>query len=181
MLSISSPLHRFANLRVDSKGKPTTKFVLGYLALLSVIAVAEWWSVQGQGHAELLGGPIVGAWFVASIAALNYLLRRTPAAWSIAGVAALMSAADLVFCVLVAGSVTRITVFYLPWSMPGDLRTSSDFNKVFEYTILLVCMLAIVISAREDGLSIRGRPRLRMNPNCRSSESAPTWQNAIGN
>ena len=148
MPSFFSPLHRFANPRVDANGKPTTKFVLGYLALLSVVAVAEWWSLQVQGRAEMLGGPIVGAWFVASIAALNYLLRRTPAAWSIAGVAALMSVADLVFCVLVAGNVTRLTVHYLPWSMSSEFRNASELNNVFEYTILLMGMLAIVISAR---------------------------------
>lgn len=144
----SSLLNRFLRCRLDVGGRPTTKFVLLYLALLSFLAAAEWWALKGDKQTENLGGPIVGAWFVASIAALNYLARSTPAGWSTAGVAALMSVVDLVFCVLVAGSVTRLMVFYLPWSLAGEFKSSNEFNAVVEYSILLMVMLALVVAAR---------------------------------
>ena len=66
----------------------------------------------------------------------------------IAGVAALISFVDLVFCVVIAGSVARMAAFFLPWTSAGDFNYSTGFMVALEYVVYLVFLIAMVIAAR---------------------------------
>lgn len=130
-----------------SRERPTMRLVVIYLTIATMFVGLEWWAMNGH-YSSVVGGPILGAWFVSSIAALNFILRKSPPGWSIAGVAALISFVDLVFCVVIAGSVARMAAFFLPWTSAGDFNYSTGFMVALEYVVYLVFLIAMVIAAR---------------------------------
>lgn len=132
----------------DGGERPTAKVVTLYLAIASVLAGLEWWALNQHYGSEFLGGPILGAWFVASTASLNYMLKRTPPVWSIAGVAALISTVDLVFFVIVAGSVSRMMAFFFPWIWARGFKNSNDVVVAMEFVFYFVLLVALAIAAR---------------------------------
>lgn len=122
---------------------------LRHLVSLATIAIGlaalEWWSVNTLYGADRFAGPIMGVAFVAALAVLPHFMKRFNGNWYGAVVAALTALVELIFCVMILGSLSAAAVLVLPISvtsrfMGGDAAT--------DFIVFLLLTLALVVAMR---------------------------------
>jgi sensor histidine kinase YesM len=124
---------------------PSFKLLVTLSTILFGLAGLEWWAVNELNGSDKFAGPIMGVAFVASIAVLVRLLNKFTGQWHSAVIAALTALMELIFCVVVFGSLSAIAVLMLPFSittrfMQGDSAT--------DFIIFLMLTLGLVVAAR---------------------------------